>query len=112
MEKLGMTETKELVSFILSLGNGIGASLEDGKIGVSDVSNFFGAMTLAGPALSGVNAIPGELSDMDDAEKEDLLAFVNEKFDIPQDNIEASIERSLRIGVDIAALIADFKTKE
>ena len=104
---MDIIQTRELVHFVIQFGNALGASLEDGKVGMSDLGHFFGAMTSAAAAFSNMQEIPKELKDLDAAEKMELLLMIEEEFDIPQDELETTLERVLKTGVAIAELIAD-----
>jgi hypothetical protein len=100
-EPVGITETADMVEFIASLGNAIGKSLDDKKLGLSDIANLIGPVTKLPAAVSGISKIAQELADMDDDEKDKLIALFREKFDVPQDGAEEAIEDSLRLIADI-----------
>ena len=102
-------ETKEMVSFVVCLAEGAALSLEDGKLTPLDFAHFVEALTKAPAAFSGVATIPSELTDLSQEELEELKTQITEEFDIPQDEIEAVIEKALSIGVQIADLIQDIR---
>lgn len=102
-----MKETRELIIFVFELLNGVGHSLDDGKIDVFDSGNFIAALGALPPALNDATLIPSELSDMSDAQKQELVDLAIERFDIPQDNVEMYIERALKIGIELASFVAD-----
>ena len=52
--------------------------------------------------------IDDEFQDLDANEREELFIFVEQKFDIPQDNIELFIEKGLRIAAK-QSYVAMFK---
>lgn len=91
----GIKETKELVGWVCSLGNAIGSSLEDGKIGMSDLFKFIGVMNSSNSAFAGVDRVPAELTDLDEVEKAELIDFINKEFNIPQDQVEAYAKAGL-----------------
>ena len=109
--KKGIVETKEALDLILTLGNAIGMSLEDGKLGLADLTNFLGVIYLVGPAIGNYKLIAGEIMDLDDAEKVDLYAFVQNKFDIPQDELELKIEIGLKCVIHLLDLVKLFQKK-
>jgi hypothetical protein len=88
-------ETKELVSWVCGLGNALGTSLEDGKISLTDLFKFVAVLNSSSAAFQGIDAIPTELKDVDEAEKNELLALVKAEFDIPQDSVEKYAEAGL-----------------
>lgn len=109
-EKVGIEQLKELVSFGVKLGNALGKALEDGQISLGDASAFFDAALAAPAAFDGIEKIPSELSDLDQAEAASLKAFVAEEFDIPEDNVEKVVESALDLAVQIFAFIQLFKS--
>lgn len=97
----GTKETKDLLDFALSLGNGLGNALEDG-FQLSDLALLLPALLKIGDALNGIGNVPAELADLDDTELADLKAFIQGKFDIPQDKIEPAIEQGIDLGIRVA----------
>lgn len=106
---LGTKETQEMLDFVLGLGNALGKSLVDGKVGIGDVHNFVAPLMTAGNAFNNAVGIPAELRDLSAVEKEALLARVKQKFDLPDDKLEAIVENSLEILGHIHALVLKFK---
>lgn len=111
MDKVGIKESKEVLDFVLALGNAAGVSLSDGKIGLEDLSNFFGALTVAGPAFEGIQDVVKEFKDLDKEEAAELVTYVKEKFDIPQDDIEAMVEKGLAAALLIGEIIVGLGKK-
>ena len=108
-----MKETTEMVMFAVALGNAVGESAKDGNISLLDATNFFSAMTSAGPAFADMQKIPGELSLMDAADSKVLCDQAIAKFDIPQDGIELVVEKALKVSLALADLMLDlFKKPE
>jgi hypothetical protein len=103
----GIKETRELLYFVTEFGNAVGHSLADGKISVVELGNFIGALASIAPAFEGIGELKTELKDLDEAEKQELLDLVNDRFDIPQDGVEALIEKGLATGVAIAEFVND-----
>jgi hypothetical protein len=93
---MGIDELKDVVRLGASLGNAVGKSLEDGKVGVGDIGHFFDPLTKIGPALSGIELVPAEIADLDPTEVDELVVMVVEEFDIPQNDAEEFIEDSIK----------------
>ena len=106
--KHGIKETKEALDLVFSIANGIGRSLEDGKFSYSDLVYFFAAMQAAPSAMDGADKIAAELKDLDRAEIEELRRFAIAKFDIPQDEVEARIEKGLNTAIGLIQTVQDF----
>jgi hypothetical protein len=97
----GIEQSKDMLKFVISLGNTLGKTLEDGKIGLTEIPQFLSPMLLAPSAISGAAEIPAEFSDLTDEEKAELVEFVKSEFDLPQDKIEAAVEDGLKLVADI-----------
>jgi hypothetical protein len=92
---MGIEETKDVIEFVAKLGNGIAESVADGKWSFTDVTNFIPSATKVFSAIEGIDKVDDELLDLDEEEKAELIEFVIEQFDIPQDNAEKIIEEGL-----------------
>jgi hypothetical protein len=104
--------TKEVVGFMLSLGEGV-AALGDGQgTLLSDALTFLEAAKRAPAAFRDRTLVLPELQDLDDAEKADLKAFITKDFDIADDNLETIIESVLVTAVDFAELLKLLPTRK
>jgi hypothetical protein len=93
----GIEQTKDVVKFVVALGVGAAKSYEDKKLSFMDLANFLGAVTAFPAAISGISEVPAELADMDATERQELVDYIKEEFDIPQDALEARVEEALGI---------------
>lgn len=105
----GIEETKDALKFIIGFGEAIDKSLEDGKIGYADLFNFAPVMMDAGAAFSGIDQVPGELKDLSKEERDELVKFVEEEFDIDNDNLEILIEKSFKAILSLYGVVEEFK---
>jgi hypothetical protein len=111
MEKTGIKETKEMLCFVLCLGEAIVSSLKDGKIGFGDLMHFFKAFQEAGPALGNSHLIVKEILDLSEKEKKELMAFVQAEFDLENDLIETYVEKGISVVIELISLLSLFKKK-
>lgn len=88
-------ETKEAVLCIINFANAAGASLEDGKLDLTDALKFWPAIVSLKAAVEGADKIPMEFAAMNDADRDELKQYVVDNFDIPEDKIELIIEQAL-----------------
>jgi len=107
--KLGTKETKEMLLFLLGLGNALGRSLEDGKITIGDLTNLASPILDSAEAFAGSNEIPAELADLDFEEREDLLKYAKETFSVPQACCEDIIESAFDVFAEVYALVQKIK---
>lgn len=92
-----MDQLKNVLSFVMTLGEAIDISLADGKITLADAINFFNVLKVAGPAFQNFDELKKELDSLDEAKSKELQAFVKENFDLAEDNIEAAVEQGLAV---------------
>lgn len=95
MEKIGIEETKELLEWGFAVQEAISGSLEDGKINLADAPRFFPALVKSAKGIGGINKVGAELLDLSPTEEVELLDFVRERFDLPDDRLELLIEDTL-----------------
>ena len=105
----GIDETKDVLDFILSLASSIGKSMEDGKFGYHDLGCLFSSLRKAPAAIVGVSEVAGEISDLDKTEKEELIRFFINKFDIPNDQFEVVFEEGFAAAISIIHLVNRFR---
>lgn len=108
--KLGTKETKELLGFVLKVANAFGESLEDGQVTIGDVSNFVDPILSVGDAFANASEIPAELCDLDDEERDDLLAYAKSTLSIPETKIEEIIESCFDVVSELHILVTKIKS--
>jgi hypothetical protein len=96
----GISELKDVVKF----GIGVGEALADG-VQLSDL----GALLELPNAISGISSVPEELSDLDDEERIELINYIRDEFDLPDEKVEEFVEDSLALVIAIHKLIVKFK---
>lgn len=97
MDAIGIEKTQRAVKTVIGLGMTVTKSLEDGNIGTGEwVKIGFDGIKLAS-ALKDFNDIKAEVKNLDPAEVEQLVALVQQEFDIPNDAAEAMIEEAFEI---------------
>lgn len=102
-------ETKEVLSFVISLANAVGNAAADGEIGFGDIGELYKPMTKAMSALGGLGDVPAEIGDLSVEEMEQLVAMVKEEFDIPEDAVESAVEGGLDVVLKLYKLVKSFK---
>ena len=110
-----ITETKDLVRFIASLGEAIYESVKDGKVSWTDYRHFFPVLGDLLPALSGIERVPDELDDLTDEEIQELVSMFCAEFELDNAKAEELVEEAIDTGVhlfSLVTLIMDLKDKE
>lgn len=106
---LGIKETKEMLGFVLSIGNALGASLQDGEVSIGDLAEFVSPLLEIGDAFSEASSVPSELADLTEEEREELLMFAKEKLSIPEKNVEEVVECAFDTISQIYVLVQKIK---
>ena len=113
-EERGIEQTKELLDFIFSLVEAIKKSTADGDFSWTDGLNFIEPLKKIAPALDDIESVIPEVMDLDADEWNELIDFVQSKFDLdidPDDDsdIESKVEEALNAGVELLRLTQAFK---
>lgn len=112
MEKRDIKETKEMLKLLLTLAEAIAGSLEDGKVGFSDMLRFFGALRAVGPAVKDIGNMAAEIADLSKEEMAELEQYVVAEFDIANDILEGYIEKGLQATLLVLELVKPLLEKK
>jgi hypothetical protein len=107
---IGIENIKKAVSLVLTVGEDVAKGLADnGKL---DLSEYIGiGIDLVGGVpgvVKNFKDIKAEFADLTAEEKNELIEFVKADFDIPQEEIEAKIEKAIDLINAVAEFIASF----
>lgn len=95
--EVGIDETKDVVLFATLFADSIIKALADGKITFSDAPYFFSAMIKLPKAISGIDKVPAEISDLDENEMKELVQIVKDNLGVPTDQCKVIVEKSLAL---------------
>lgn len=95
MTKIGIKETKELLTWIWDLTDAIEKSAADGKVDWIDIPNFIPVAQSSVGAFAGIQKVGAELLDLDSQEQAQLMDFSRARFDLSDDQLELLIEDSI-----------------
>jgi len=101
---IGIKDVKEVLKTGIQIYEGIDKSLEDDdQISLWEYTNFIPAIMSMRDAINGVSEVPKQLADIDEAEAEELKAFMIDELDLNNDVIEATIEQLFALIMDMFA---------
>lgn len=106
-EKISVTELKDVVSFVCALANGADKALADGKVTLDDAFLMLAPIQKVIPAFVGIQKVPAELKDLDQAEADELREMVKAELDLTNDTTEVMVENILGAALKIGAVIAE-----
>lgn len=112
IEKLGMTETTEMIDFIMELAYSIKLSMEDNEATLSDLFNFSRPLSCFVDALKGSSSILDELDDMSSEEYETLLQFISKKEIFKEEELEYTFDVMLSLGKALLELYEALETRQ
>ena len=111
----GITETKDVLKFVISIGQALYKAFEDGKFTWGDYIHFLPTIGTLFPALSGIEQVPEELRDLSDEEFTELVEYFKSEFNIPDKIVEEIVELSIDTAAnlfEIIKLIKKWKDQE
>lgn len=100
-----MKELQEFATFLCEVGNGLGKSLEDGKVNWSDSLNFTAALLTAPNAIMGISQVSLEYFDLNDADRSTLNIHIATTLDLPQDKIESIVENVISVALQLNTVL-------
>lgn len=106
IETYGVTETKELLKFLASLGNVTDNALADGKVDFFDIGSFFTLIPQIAPALNGVKIVPKELGEINAAERLELVQAVEQQLLLRDFVTEELVEKGLDLALHFAQFVS------
>lgn len=99
-------ETKELLSFIFSI---VYASAKTKGNFITNYTKYGGAVKKFPAAIHGIKDVPAELLDLTSDEVFELSEFIKEEFNLPNKDLEETIENVLDAAAKIAASILSLR---
>lgn len=105
--KFGVKETKELFALGFALAKAGKDVMADGKVNFLDLGVVIELFPKVAPAIDGIEQVPSELGELDEAEEKELLAFAAEKLPTVVDNelLKKKVYVYLRAGLAVVAAI-------
>lgn len=103
-EKLGITQLKKDLGVICGIANVATKSLEDGKVSLGEgIAIAQKSIGLIG-VIKNVSAAKAELQDLSIDEKNQLIDYFQQEFDLEDDKVETVIETVIEIALGFVKL--------
>lgn len=109
MEKYGIKETKEALSFLFTVGMAYDKAQADGDVTFTDGYFLIDPLMKAVPAFDKINEVGREMADLSEEEKKELHDFVKAEFNIADDKLEETIEEAVTVIAPLASFLLKFK---
>lgn len=109
MENLGIDNLKVVALFGINLAESLDKKLEDGKIGVFEGLDLLKDLKKVPKLIVSAPKALGELQDLDDVERKELVQLVQDELDLRNDKVEEMVEKGIAAMANIAGLVEDFQ---
>ena len=109
--ELGIEETKDVLVFGIDLANAAIEALSDGKLSITDFPLFIKPIIGLPKALSGIDKVPAELGDLTVIEKDEIIAIVQEKLVVNNEDAAVIAQKSIEVVYRIYDLIKTITKK-
>ena len=109
-EKRGIEETKDILDFVFSFVEAVGKAKKDGEMSWSDARYFIDPVKKLFEAVDDIEEVLPEIEDLDDAEYDELVAYVKEKWDYDEENLDWVVDTAIEAGRGVLTLINMQKT--
>lgn len=105
---MGNKDFKELVVFMALLGSAADRATQDG-LQVSDVQYLMPPMMAAPEAFKGIENIPAEAKDIDQAELLDINQAVGGALDLHDDKLEVVVEKAIGAVINLYGVYTEIQ---
>lgn len=114
MSEFGTEQIKKALGVMIDLGMGVEDALsDDGKVKLGEVISIVSSEALDIVAvIKNAGELVSELKDWDPDEREDVLQWAVDRFDLDNDTAELVIEKCLRIIKEVGDVVTLVKSAE
>lgn len=88
-------ESKDVVNLLCDLVNLVVSAEADGHIGLEDLPAAMKLVPEFIPAFSGISQVPSELSSMSDADQQEMIKYISDRLEIPNEKAKKVISCAL-----------------
>ena len=103
--KRGIEETKDVLDFMFSFIDAVGKAKEDGEMSWSDARHFIDPVKKLFEAVEDIEEVLPEIVDLDESEYDELVAYVREKWDYDEENLDWVVDTAIEAVRGILTLV-------
>ena len=104
-EKRGIEETKDILDFVFSFVEAVGKAKKDGEMSWSDARYFIDPVKKLFEAVDDIEEVLPEIEDLDEAEYDQLVEYVKEKWNYEEENLDWVVDTAIEAGRGVLTLI-------
>jgi len=105
-ETRGIEETKDILDFMFSFVEAVGKAKSDGEMSWSDARYFIDPVKKFFKAINNIKKVIPEIVNMDEKEYDELVAYVREKWDYDEENLEWVVDTAIEAGRSVLTLVS------
>ena len=105
VEKRGIEETRDIIDFVFSFVEAVGKAKADGEMSWSDARHFIDPVKKLFEAVEDIEEVLPEIVDLDESEYDELVAYVREKWDYDEENLDWVVDTAIEAGRGILTLV-------
>lgn len=109
MNQFGIENIKKLLLFVFAFTDQAFKAGADSKFKWTEIFGFADEIMQIPGVIKALPQIKQEFADLDDTERAELIAYIKEHFDIPDDHLEGMIETGLEVSVNLLGMIEHWK---
>lgn len=109
---MGFKETKEVLDFVIPFGMATESALKDGSVSLADLPLFLPSFLKLVPAIEGADQVALEFKLASQADIDELKAYLEEKLDLNDDQMEKFIEDAFGLVLTIWSLVNTYFIKK
>ena len=104
-EQRGIEEVKDILDFMFSFIEAVGKAKEDGEMSWSDARHFIDPVKKLFDAVEDIEEVLPEIEDLDESEYDELVAYVKDKWDYEEENLDWVVDTAIEAGRGVLTLI-------
>ena len=104
-EQRGIEEVKDILDFMFSFIEAVGKAKEDGEMSWSDARHFIDPVKKLFDAVEDIEEVLPEIEDLDESEYDELVAYVKDKWDYDEENLDWVVDTAIETGKGILTLV-------
>ncbi|MDP7365845.1 MAG: hypothetical protein QGH83_01085 [Candidatus Pacebacteria bacterium] len=104
-EQRGIEEVKDILDFMFSFIEAVGKAKEDGEMSWSDARHFIDPVKKLFDAVEDIEEVLPEIEDLDESEYDELVAYVKDKWDYEEENLDWVVDTAIEAGRGILTLV-------
>jgi len=104
-EKRGIEEVKDVLDFMFSFIDAVGKARKDGEMSWGDARYFIDPVKKLFDAVEDIDEVLPEIVDLDEDEYDELVAYVRDKWDYDEENLEWVVDTAIEAGRGILSLV-------